>query len=61
MRFKVEFVLDVEDKELKNAVKVLGKKEVFRHGKDYVKSELCETFDYKDLQKVRDMKVFLEI
>ncbi len=61
MRFKVEFVLDIDKEAIKDALNILGQKAVFNHGKAYVKENLTKAFDQKPIQEVKDIKVFLEI
>ena len=61
MRFKVEFVLDIDNKAIKDALSILGQKAVFNHGKAYVKEKLTKAFDQKPAQEVKNIKVFLEI
>lgn len=61
MRFKVEFVLEIDNKAIKDALNILGQKAVFNHGKAYVRENLAKAFDQKPIQEVKNIKVFLEI
>lgn len=61
MRFKVEFVLEIDNKAIKDALNILGQKDVFNHGKNYVKENLTKAFDQSPIQEVKNIKVFLEI